>query len=303
MLVVGVDENGMGPRLGPLVATAVSLELRRYEPGRLRRRGNALRVGDSKRFGAFGRMAELEGLTLALAERELGRPVRDADALLDALSLDGAAGRRAPCPGGTSTAQCWTPLALPAFGGDAEEGRARLARLEGRALRVRRVRTTWACAGTLNAAMAEGIGKLDVDLRLFERLLLDARAALGGPLDARCGMIGGLRHYVPRFHRLQEAVVLREGRGVSRYRVPALGTVSFEVKADDRHLPVGLASMVGKVVRELAMRRIVSHYQALDGSLRTASGYHDPVTRAFVDATATHRRRLRIAEGCFERRG
>ncbi len=293
----------MGPRLGPLVATAVSLELRRYDPARLRRRGEALRMGDSKRFGAFGRMGELEGLTLALAERAAGRPIRDADALLDALGLDGLPGLRAPCPGGATTAQCWTPLPLPAFGGDADEGRARLAKLEGRALRVRRVRTVWACAGTLNAAMEAGVGKLDVDLRLFERLLIDARTALGEPLDARCGMIGGLRRYAPRFHHLEGAEVLSEVKGTSRYRVPGLGTLSFEVKADDRHLAVGLASMVGKVVREIAMHRIVAHYRAFDDTLRPASGYHDPVTRAFIVATAPHRRRLRIAPPCFERRG
>lgn len=297
-----MDENGMGPRLGPLVATAVSLELRRYDAARLRRRGETHRVGDSKRYGAFGRMADIEGLTLAIAEREVGHPIRDADALLDALGLDGLAGLRAPCPGGATSAQCWTPLALPAFGGDAQAGRERLARLEGRALRIRRVRTVWACAGMLNAAADEGLGKLDVDLRLFERLLLDARQALGDEVDARCGMIGGLRRYGPRFHGLRDAEVVAEEKGRSRYRVPALGSVSFEVSADDKHLPVGLASMVGKMVREIAMHRIVAHYRALDGSLRGASGYHDPVTRAFVEGTERHRRRLRIAPDCFERR-
>ena len=59
--------------------------------------------------------------------------------------------------------------------------------------------------------------------------------------------------------------------------------------------------MVGKVVRELAMRRIVLFYQGHDKTLRDVSGYHDPVTKDFVDKTQKLRRKLKIQSSCFAR--
>ena len=249
MLVCGVDENGMGPRLGPLVATAVTLRLASYDRGKLRRRGLKHGVGDSKQTSAFGQMRHAESLALALAERALGAIPESADDVLRGLGLETPAALRAPCPDATHVSQCWGALALPAFGGTLDEGRATLRGLEGRTLEVMHVRTHAICAGRLNAAFAEGKTKLDVDLATFEWLLMDAREAAGEDLLAHCGIIGGLRRYVPRFSRfgvappgefrLAEPVrVLEEVKGRSRYAVPDLGEVSFEVKADDRHLAV-----------------------------------------------------------------
>ena len=84
--------------------------------------------------------------------------------------------------------------------------------------------------------------------------------------------------------------------------VDGLGEVRFEVDADARHLPVALASIVGKYVREICMRRIGEFYRRCDPELRLASGYHDPVTTRFIQATEPSRRRLGIAHDCFRRR-
>lgn len=305
MLIAGVDENGMGPRLGPLVATSVVIEVPRYQAGRLRRRGLDVGIGDSKNTSGFGKMADAEGLALALVERLTGSRPESADALFEALSLDGLLDLRGPCPTGTRS-QCWeAALPLPAFGGDPAEGHARLARLERGALRIRRVRSAIACAGVLNRALDDGQTKLAVDLGLFERLLLDGRRALGEELEAICGMVGGIRRYPSYFQRFRDPETLFEERKPARcaYRVPDLGVVRFEVSADDTHLPVALASMVGKYVRELTMDRIVQFYRDRDEALPAASGYHDPVTTRFIDGTATMRRRLRITDDCFIRRG
>ena len=45
------------------------------------------------------------------------------------------------------------------------------------------------------------------------------------------------------------------------------------------------------------------HWQRVVPDLRGASGYHDPVTAAFVEATKVARREMRVPEECFERRG
>ena len=307
MWIAGVDENGMGPRLGPLVATSVLIEVAKYDQEALRELGLKHRLGDSKQTSAFGHMAHAEGFALALAERFTGKVPKDGDALLDALALGGTKALRTPCPKtGGATKACWFPLPLPAFGGDIEAGRALLTVLDEAGVTVHRLRTTLACAGSLNDHYSVGRNKVAIDLRLFEDLLVDAadfqRECLGqAELEAYCGIIGGLRKYLPRFDKLNDAAVLVEEKGRSSYRVGWLGNVHFEVKADDRHLPVGMASMVGKYIREIAMERMMRFYRNEMPELRPASGYHDPVTRAFVEQTEALRKRLVIRKRCFER--
>jgi ribonuclease HII len=87
-----------------------------------------------------------------------------------------------------------------------------------------------------------------------------------------------------------------------RYTVADVGQVSFEIDADQRHLPVAFASMIGKYVRELWMARQNHFYRAIVPEMVDVSGYHDPVTRRFIAASADVRRALDIREDCFVRR-
>jgi len=303
MWVTGIDENGLGPRLGPLVVTAASLDLEAYDLRELADLGRDLGIDDSKVTSAFGRMGHAEGIALALAELCLGRHPEHIDDVLDAFVRGGAAALRRPCPKGASEAQCWSArVPLAAFGGDIEWGRDVLARLREAGAEVRHVRSVVACAGTLNHAFAAGQSKLRVDLAYFESLLRDARAAAPEDLLAICGMVGGIRKYRDHFSEFLDGVeTLRESRREARYRIAGVGEVSFEVKADSRHLPVAMASMVGKYLRELMMARMNGFYREADPSFPAFSGYHDPITSRFVEASAGMRRKLKILPACFER--
>ena len=303
MLVAGVDENGLGPRLGPLVATAVVLRVERYECRDLYRLGESLGVKDSKQASGFGKMAAAESLALAMLERLHGRLPADADDLLELVSLVAPSRLRATCPV-TCAPQCWSArVSLPAFRGDAERGCRALDALESAGVRLLAARSSVACAAELNRERRRLGSKLAVDLLLFERLLLNARAAVNEDLSAFCGMVGGLRRYGDYFQQLRSRSVkpLEQGRTFCSYYVQGLGEVAFEVDADAHHLPVGMASMLGKYLREVVMERQNRFYQELDPSLGRVSGYHDPVTRAFVEKSEQLRARLGIASECFER--
>ena len=305
MRVLGVDENGLGPRLGPLVATAVLVEVSTYDAKKLARAAARVGVGDSKQTSAHGQMKAAEGVALAIAERVSGQVPHDLDALLAAVSIDGSLALRAPCPH-ASTPQCWGErVPLPAFGGDVAEGRASLAALAKRGVVVRRARSAIACVKVFNREVERRGSKLSVDLELFERLILDARATCADDLLAICGMVGGIRKYRDFFARIDASAITEaeESRERSRYRVDGVGEIVFEVDSDAHHLPVALASMLGKYVRELAMERQTRFYRGHDTSLPVVSGYHDPVTRRFVEASAALRASLAIADDCFERRG
>jgi len=302
---MGVDENGLGPRLGPLVATSVALQMPRYARSALRDRGVALGLTDSKETGGFGRMGFTESVALALVKRGGGELPGSADGFLDSVSPDSRRRLRACCPDAPTAGQCWAvDLPLPAFGGDVSYGEGLLDRLVGRSsLRIVDVQSRIACAGVLNAKLAAGTNKLAVDLELFEDLICAVRARHGTPLLAVCGMVGGIRDYASRLSRFEPSRVrlLAGRRGQRRYTVDGVGEVRFEVDADARHLPVALASIVGKYVREICMRRIGEFYQKGEPALKLASGYHDPVTTRFIDATESLRRRLGIAPDCFRR--
>ena len=305
MLVMGVDENGLGPRLGPLVATSVALRTPRYLRAALCQRGLALGLTDSKETGGFGRMGFTESVALALMKRGGAGLPGSADQLLARVSPDSRQRLRACCPDAPTAGQCWAvDLPLPAFGGDVSYGEGLLDQLIGRSsLGIVDVQSRVACAGVLNAKLAAGQKKLAVDLELFEDLIASVQTRHGSPLLAVCGMIGGIRDYASRLSGFEPYRVtsLAPRRGQRRYMIDGVGEVRFEVDADARHLPVALASIVGKYVREICMRRIGEFYRQGNPDVKLASGYHDPVTTRFIDATESFRRRLGIAPDCFKR--
>ncbi len=303
MIVIGADENGLGPRLGAMIATAVTIEVENYDPERLLMIGNELGVDDSKVTSAFGKMAVAESLALAMLEHEHGHTPATADDALDALTLSGVTGLKTDCPT-RGIEPCWGPaLELPIFGGDVGQGRAIVDGLVAAGITLLRTRSVVSCALRINNAREAGQNKFGLDLETFERLVVDARSNVDEDVLAICGMVGGIRKYAERFRHIAVADIAHseQVKGMSRYQVRELGDLRFEVDADGRHLPVALASMVGKYLRELSVERYNTFFLKHDPELPRASGYHDPVTTRFIDRSAELRKRLHIADRCFIR--
>lgn len=113
---------------------------------------------------------------------------------------------------------------------------------------------------------------------------------------------GGRAHYAPALRgAFPEAAVeiLDERERVSRYRLRADEremTVLFQVEAEQAHLPVALASMTAKYLRELAMARLNRHFTSRAPSLAPTAGYAQDARRWLRDAspilTADMRRAL-----------
>jgi ribonuclease HII len=306
--IIGIDENGLGPRLGPLVVTAVVARVEGDGHKRVLSRprgGLRSRLGDSKRLVAYGDSSLGEAWARAIVRRLGPSQPEGPEALVRSLSLDGAEALRAPCPG-DHIEQCW------GLGGEAFTAEPKLvAQVEGDLVKLDAfgVRVLYAacvvtCARRLNEGIARGLTRFHVDLHAMERLALDARARAGVDVVATCGKVGGFAHYPAAFGPLNGRLhaVAQEGRARSEYSVPGLGSIAFVRDAEDQHLLVSMASLVGKWVRDLFMSRIVRYHRALDPGLPDASGYHDPVTTRFVDATRLSRKKRVLPDDCFERR-
>ncbi|MEO6418615.1 MAG: hypothetical protein ABIP39_04370, partial [Polyangiaceae bacterium] len=110
-LHVGIDENGLGPRLGPLIVTAVTarcegngVKIANGPPGR-----SFARLGDSKDLVAHGNSSLGEAWARAIAATSgRGKDATTPDALVAAMCIDSAATLRSRCPSGHE-AQCWSP--------------------------------------------------------------------------------------------------------------------------------------------------------------------------------------------------
>ncbi len=227
------------------------------------------------------------------------------DELLQALFLDGQAKLRARCPT-QHEEQCWSTRDERFHASDALVAAVAddLAALEKAGVDVVRCRVAVVCVERLNDAVDRGKSRLDVDLNAMERLVVAARGDAGEDLLATCGKVGGIDRYPSRFDALSSYLVssIEEGRARSAYRVAGVGEVAFVRDADASNMLVGMASLVGKWVRDAMMERVVRYHQRDVPTAPTVSGYNDPKTARFIDETALSRKTRNMPDRCFERR-
>lgn len=306
-IILGIDENGLGPRLGPLIVTAVALEAAPgAEKAALKKPPKSLsgRLADSKALVRYGSSSLGEAWARAIAAR-VGLPAAASpDALVHALALEQKDDLRRQCPS-EHERQCWCPNTEKFEADDDAVALAArdLDKLEKQGLCVRALRVAIVCTRRLNDAASKGVSRFVVDLNAMERLVLALRSELGEEVLAICGKVGGYDRYESAFGPLSGhlRVALKESRKRSEYRFPGVGTLAFVRDADDSHLVVSLASLVGKWARDLLMNRIVRYHREQVPDLPDASGYHDPVTTRFVEATALTRKQQKLPNDCFER--
>lgn len=298
---IGVDENGLGSRLGPLVVTAVLARVNTAGAATLAKRlPKSLRASldDSKRLVTHTDVRLGEAWA-----REFAAEAPTPSALFERLSLEGVPKLSERCPK-HAEAQCWHTEG-EAFTAEAAL-RKRVARhralLAGRGVELLAVRTSVLCTDTLNRARRLGHNRFVSDLHAMERLVLALRAEAAADVSAVCGKVGGMNEYSRFFGPLGGWLhnVLDEGHARSSYRFPGVGEIAFVRDADASDPLVMLASLVGKYVRELFMTRIARHYPNFDPETRP-SGYHDPVSGSFVKRTALVRKRRKMPDTCFER--
>src|ERR1700722_606230 len=108
IVCVGVDENGLGPRLGPLVVTAVVARATAEGAkliGKRPRGGLAARLGDSKRLVSF-EDSDLGGAWAIAMAKRAGSAASDPDGVVRALAIEDEASLRRACPPHHAS-QCW----------------------------------------------------------------------------------------------------------------------------------------------------------------------------------------------------
>ncbi len=295
-LYVGVDEAGYGPRLGPMVVSAVGLG----SPGRpcwkdfsplVTRvgRGGEIIVDDSKLVHRGPGSRRLEACVGPFL-KAFGARGRTVHALLAEL-----AGDEALC-GLVSLPWYRENRPLDSFEDAGLPGALSGARNEPRFLRVRIL-----TAGELNGLFSSGENKLQAEWHATGALIAEALSA--GAREIVVDRMGGRKDYWELLSALvAPAMVWEKSRG--SYEIDCGGrraTVSFRTRADETDFCTALASMVSKYVRELLMERLNSFFAALSPGLRPTAGYPRDAGR-FLEETRPLRSRLGLSEASLVRR-
>jgi len=294
-VVAGIDEAGYGPRLGPLVVSAVAFELPDEAAAcclwerladvvaRSTRERDRVAVDDSKRlFSQAKGLRHIERTALAFAGAA-GVSAATFRSLLAGVAELGEEPESYPWYAGLDFA---VPLAADAgqLRADADKlGAARGARFVGvRALPVMvgEYNRMVDRAGTKSATLFHKTAELLT--HLWQRW---GEAGLTVHVDKH----GGRNRYGLLLHQTffgAGVKVLREGRDESLYEVTdgrRRLAVGFYKGGDSRHLPVALASVFSKYLRELFMRGLNAWWAERVPGVRPTAGYAADANRFLRD--------------------
>ena len=273
--VIGIDENGLGPRMGPLVVTGVRLRLDGRGPT-LEELRRATGLDDSKRVFSPAHRDRGEARALGV----LGpRSATSLPALLRRLSVPPPWPAPPACPEPERARSGSCPALdpgrpLPRWIAAPDDLAAPLAQL---GVQVERIATAAVCPGVLNEALRAESSKLQVDLQLFETVGAALLDGAGTPPELVCGKVGGTERYAARFRAWGRRPMrtIGESRACSTYEIEGVGRVSFVRDADATEPAVAIASVIGKYVRELWMDDLAA---SVGWTEATPSGYHDERT-------------------------
>jgi ribonuclease HII len=289
VVLVGIDEAGFGPLLGPLVVSSSTFSLpshllttnlwqvlRRSVGNRRKRLAGRLLITDSKK--AYSRAVGIKHLerTVLGALKYLGKEPATLTELIEIL-----------CPGCLErlSAYPWYEGAgsycVSSDAADKAIASAVLAddmSLNG--IELLELKSYCLDVGYYNKMVASVKNKANVLFSATSSLIKRAFDNFAGDdLQIIVDRQGGRIHYRKHLQRMfsdVELKILSENPTASSYELRAGSKgmrLHFVVGADERFLPVSLASMVSKYLRELLVHNINRYFAGFHSDLKPTAGY------------------------------
>jgi len=288
-ILAGIDEAGFGPLLGPLVGSSCAFcvpaelveedlwHVLRKSVGKTRKqlRGRLLIADSKKAYKRAEGLGHLERSVLAVLRSLDSHPAQLCE-LLAVLCPDGVTrlweypwyqqAEHHPLPVDRADLR----IAAKVFGEDTETVGVRPVAVASHCLDVAHYNTM--IQNVRNKAQV----LFGTTTRLIQSMLdrfpeHDAHILV----DRQGGRVHYREHLLRSFPEM-ELRIIQESERCSAYALRSRSRavhMSFEVGADERHLPVSLASMVSKYVRELLMDSVNRYFARMSPSLKPTAGY------------------------------
>jgi ribonuclease HII len=287
VIYAGIDEAGYGPLLGPLCVGASAFRLPDVRDGssapdlwtlldagvcrKPRDPKRRIAVADSKKLKSAGKqpLVHLERGVLSFGSQD----VSSDSELFEELGVHARASRSTP----------WHARGLPLPMCHTKDELSIARSIVRRAQRESGAELVHQGVAALdppafNALYRELANKARVNMSLvFEGVrhieLMRGDEPAFVAVDRQGGRAGYARELQEHVARGSRVRTIEESEERSAYEVGDGLFISFEIEAEDRHLPVALASMGAKFVRELFMRRLNAFFTERQPGLAPTAGY------------------------------
>lgn len=286
MYVLGIDENGYGPILGPLVITGCLIKTEEKK-----------NISDSKRIfrGSKGRNIGEEIVASHFSHIYQGKIERMGN-FLEEILIERECflnQRRDFCSPDN--------YSFPLFNDELAD--FKIEPLE----ELIDVKSIVVCPHQFNKLLKLKKKKNLVNLFLFSKVVsYFLEKYKDQPLQIICDNIGNMKdyHYFQNFLQDLKLFRLKEDKNSSQYLIiyeDKKYELRFEKRADENFNSVALASIFGKYLREIYMMKINDYFSKKIPSLPYSSGYHNRRTYEFISKTSPIIVDSDIPKTCFIR--
>ncbi|MCX8082492.1 MAG: hypothetical protein N3D17_03710 [bacterium] len=274
--ILGIDENGLGPLMGPLVITGVLL---RYGGKDVWFDG----ISDSKEFFSrnIDRFSQLEDTVLSLFYLLEGRTPSSPVEILEnfCVKYDCLSGLNI-CTRNIPDRFIWSE------GKKCEELSGWMGK---NGIEIEKIQSIALCPKRINNFIEKGDHKFLLNLSAFCDIIKNLPDK--NMLSVYAGRVGGLKFYkkyLTYYLYDYQCETIEEKEDVSLYRMEGDNetfTMGFYTDVEKKSFPAAIASIIGKYIRELFMAGI----RKTLGISEDISGYHDRRTKKFVPSISPER--------------
>jgi len=321
MVIIGIDENGYGPVLGPLVVTATAFKVEKKENlwqllnlAKNPDYPEKLVVTDSKKLFSRNSLKRCQmGETTVFSFFYLLFKTfpESPDRFLSRVLLNFSLFPQLCKESRTEYKPCWEEISLPLWLKNKEGIKKEAERLK-KGLRREKIKflglkSICICPFQFNR-LVKGKSKSYLNYLQFEKLISYFLQKKEKSFYIFADRIGGQKRYLPLLKsgllRDWNCQILEEKKDVSSYKLNLKRKevkISFLQNGEEKEFSVALSSLFGKYIREIFMERINKFFQNYNPKLKSISGYRDCLTKNFIEETKDLRKKLKISKECFLR--
>ncbi|MCD6423242.1 MAG: hypothetical protein J7L42_03905 [Elusimicrobia bacterium] len=291
MIVVGIDENGLAPRLGMFCVTAVAFRCKKYTPQSFWKEFENLRIVDSKLMISSGKTRKGKFAVLEFLRIYKNFVPKSWNEFLSEVSFSKLDDLRKNCG---QKNFCWIYDEEINFKTEKSRVLSKKKFLD--------VKVNFVCPKIFNSAIKRTDNKLAFEIEILEKFFKFFLNRYREKILFLCGKIGGTKKYEKFFKFLSSFKILEKKEREDSIYVFKNFEVRFIKSAEGKHFPIALASVFGKVVREIFIERMNKFFQQHLPNLPFASGYHDRNTSRFIKEALLVLKNEGIPEDCFLRK-